>query len=276
MRSSPRRHMIVVLAWLALLPACASNMEAVSIPVQTFDGYSPPDRPIPSVLYLPDGAGPFPAIVVLHTCAGPGGAEELWARRLNGWGYAALVANSMAAHGEPPVCSNVAAEHLSPQRKQAGDAINAALWLRRQPRIDGNRIGVIGFSDGGWAASWLTQQHFDDLFPHLLKASVDYYGGCLRPETFGDVPLLSLQGEDDTFGIPIPPAESCRRFQAKLQLRPGQVFELQVYPYAVHEFDNEAVSYHIFGGHPIGYDPDAAKDSFVRVKAFFDRYVRGA
>ena len=54
--------------------------------------------------------------------------------------------------------------------------LSAALWMRTQPQIDGARIGVIGFSHGGWTAAWVTQRCYERLFPGLLKAAVDYCG----------------------------------------------------------------------------------------------------
>jgi len=267
------RHPLVY--WLALLtmlggPANAAPAPAmVSIPVQNVPGSDMPPEPIPGVLEVPDGKAPFPAIIVLHGCGGRGATQQVWAARLNGWGYAALIPDSFAPRG---VYGGVCApdrQHLVTARDRAGDVLSAALWLRTQPQIDGARIGVIGFSHGGWTAAWVTQQRYDRLFPGLLKASVDYYGPCRSPETQGPVPLLALAGEDDTWGFP---ALACRGFAGKL--RPGQVFEVYTYPGAVHGFDNAMMPYHTVSfGHPAGYDRAGAEDSFVRVRTFLDRYV---
>ena len=37
--------------------------------------------------YRPAGAGPFPAIVLAHTCAGVGNHTEVWGGKLASWGY---------------------------------------------------------------------------------------------------------------------------------------------------------------------------------------------
>jgi dienelactone hydrolase len=262
-------YLIALLAMLVGPAANAGRMETVAIPVQSIPGSNMPAEPIPGILELPDGKGPFPALVVLHGCNGRGPAQQVWAGRLNGWGYAALVLDSFAPRG---VFGGVCApdrQHLVTNQDRAGDALSAALWLRTRPEIDGGRIGVIGFSHGGGTAAWVTQRRYERLYPGLLKASVDYYGACRSPETHGTVPLLALAGDDDTWGFP---ALSCRGFAGKL--RPDQVFEVHTYPGAVHDFDAVLQQYRGSNqGHPTGYDRAAAEDSFVRVKAFLDRYV---
>lgn len=272
MRPSPVRCLVALFATLAMLiepAASAPHMETVAVPVQSVPGSRLPTEPIPGILELPDGKDPFPAVIVLHGCGGRGAAQQVWAGRLNGWGYAALILDSFAPRG---VFGGVCApnrQHLVTNQDRAGDVLSAALWLRTRPEIDGQRIGAIGFSHGGGTAAWVTQRRYDLLFPGLLKASVDYYGACRSPETHGTVPLLALAGEDDTWGFP---ALSCRGFAGKL--RPDQVFEVHTYPGAVHDFDNAMMPYRGSNlGHPTGYDQAGAEDSFVRVKAFLDRYV---
>jgi len=250
------------------LAGCAANMAAVAVPVQDVPGSRMPPQPIPAVLALPAGTGPFPAVIVLHGCSGRSSAQQVWAERLNSWGYAALIPDSFAPRGVSNVCAPANQPRVTPQDR-AGDVLSAALWLRTQPEIDGTRIGVVGFSHGGLTAAWVTQRRYERLYPGLLKAAVDYYGACRSPETHGTVPLLALAGDDDTWGYP---ALSCRGFAGKL--RPDQVFEVQTYPGAVHVFDNVLQQYPIVvEGHPLEYDRQAAEDSFVRVKAFLDRYV---
>ncbi len=269
MRQPPLLCLVALLVILAGPAAFAARTETVAIPVQNVPGSRMPAQPIPGILELPDGKGSFPAIIVMHGCGGRGASQQVWAARLNGWGYAALVLDSFAPRD---VFGGVCApdrQHLVTNQDRAGDVLSGALWLRTRPEIDGARIGVIGFSHGGGTAAWVTQRRYEQLFPGLLKASVDYYGGCRFPETHGTVPLLALAGEDDTWGFP---ALSCRGFAGKL--RPDQVFEVHTYPGAVHDFDNAMMPYRSSNfGHPTGYDRAGAEDSFVRVKAFLDRYV---
>ena len=70
---------------------------------------------------------------------------------------------------------------------------------------------------------------------------------------------------------------SCRDFGKALQ--PDQPFELHTYPGVVHAFDNPAntIRHYAFsqgGGYSSQYDYAAAADSFARVHAFLDQWVR--
>jgi dienelactone hydrolase len=269
MRQVPVARLIALLFVLAGPAAAGARTENVAIPPQNVPGSRMPTEPIPGILELPAGKGPFAAIIVLHGCGGQGPGQQVWAERLNGWDYAALIINSFAPRG---VFGGVCApdrQHLVTNQDRAGDVLSAAVWLRTQSGIDGGRIGVIGFSHGGSTAAWVTERSYEQQFPGLLKASVDYYGPCRFPYAHGTVPLLALAGEDDTWGFS---ARNCRDFGSKL--RPDQVFEIHTYPGAVHDFDNARMPYRGSNlGHPTGYDHDAAEDSFIRVKAFLDRYV---
>ncbi len=131
------------------------------------------------------------------------------------------------------------------------------------------RIAVVGSSNGGWTAVWATQRFYKTLYPGLLKASVDYYGGCSHPEDRGTVPLLVLAGDAEDWAFP---AKHCREFGAKLA--PSQIFEIQTYPSVVHCFDCNTLRGLMFEqGHPMAYDEAAANDSFIRTRTFIDRYV---
>ena len=46
------------------------------------------------------------------------------------------------------------------QQTEPSDVISAALWLRNQPGIDPDRIGVLGVSHGGSTAAWVTAGRF--------------------------------------------------------------------------------------------------------------------
>src|SRR5690349_17671274 len=107
----PRRWLTIV-GLLALVAACESTVpqpalfgaEDVGIPpIQSPRARMPPG-PIPAAFRLPTrtrptGAGPFPAIIALHGCGGRGAGMLLWERRLNNWGYAVLIPDSLAARG---------------------------------------------------------------------------------------------------------------------------------------------------------------------------------
>ena len=67
------------------------------------------DRPvtIAGELQFPPGAGPFPAIILAHGCAGNGYAESTWTPLLHQWGYATFVVDSFGGRGITSVCSDM-------------------------------------------------------------------------------------------------------------------------------------------------------------------------
>src|SRR5262249_17269470 len=101
-----------------------------------------------------------------------------------------------------------------------------------------------------------------------LKAVIDYYGRCGPPDAHGTVPLLALAGEADNWGNP---ANNCRTFVAGL--RPDQPVEMKTYPGVAHAFDNTSQAFTSFQGHNLGYDANAAADSYERVRAFLAKWL---
>jgi len=253
---------------IASLAACYP-ISNVAVPPQNVSGSRMPSKTLDATLVLPTGKPPYPAVILLHGCAGGGRALQKWAERLSDWGYASVTPNSYHPRGVSDVCAGPAEQRAVTPQDRAGDVISTALWLRTRPEIDGNRIGVIGFSNGGWTAMWVTQRRYEQQYPGLIKAAVSYYGNCAYPEDHGTVPLLVLVGEADDWDAP---AEHCRAFGA--QLTPNQPFLLHTYPGVMHSFDDFTIPYLWYNeGHPLQYSASATADSVVRTKAFLDRYV---
>jgi dienelactone hydrolase len=259
---------MTVAALLALTSSALAQL--VAIPPQNVPGSRMPSRPLPAILTMPGGKGPFPAIILLHGCSGHFSTLQGWARRLSDWGYASLIPDSYGPRRVDTVCLGPVEQRAVTPQDRAGDVVSAALWLRTRPEIDGAHIGVIGFSNGGWTAMWVTQRRYEQLYPGLIRAAVSYYGNCAHPEEHGSVPLLVLVGEDDDWAYP---ARHCREFGARLA--PEQNFEIHTYPNVVHAFDVKTTSWRSSGGegHAEQYDAAATSDSFIRTRAFLDHYL---
>jgi dienelactone hydrolase len=259
---------------MVVLASLTARAEWVAIPPQSVPGSHMPSAPLPAILTLPtqppaSGKVPFPTIILLHGCSGHYATLTDWAHRVADWGYASLIPDSYGPRGVSTNCAGPAEQRPVTPQDRAGDVVSAALWLRSRPEIDGARIGVVGFSNGGWTAMWVTQRRYEQLYPGLIKAAVSYYGNCAHPEDHGTVPLLELVGEADNWEFP---AQRCREFGA--QLTPEQNFEIHTYPGVVHDFDNSRMQHRAYGeGHPEQDDAAAASDSFIRARAFLDRYV---
>jgi dienelactone hydrolase len=263
-----RRAGMTMLLLLAGAPAAAQDAPIwsnVQVPVVAVPEARPAGSPLPGRLALPAGAGPFPAMIVLHGCGGVAQREHDWAVRLTGWGYAALVLDSFTPRGAGNICR--ATRSIS-SFDRAGDVLAAGLFLRTLPAIDGNAIGVIGFSHGGGSIVSVTREQFAGLYPGLIKAGVNYYGGCSNnPQVQRVIPMLVLIGESDDWVS----AKDCVAYRE--QVRTTQPVEIVVYPGAYHDFDTLTAHGDAFGHH-VEYDPIAAADSFARTRAFLDRWVR--
>ena len=211
-------------------------------------------------LVLPSGSGPFAAMVVLHGCSGLTQHHRTWAQTLAGWGYAALLVDSFRPRGKDNVCNR---GWQVPPQQRAADALRAADYLRTLPSVRRERIGVIGFSHGGW--SLLHAVRAETVATNRgtpFAAAVAYYpfcedsGAALATDT-----LILIGGADDW-----TPAARCERWLPQVN-RAGHVLELKVYPGARHAFDT-AGDLRQYAGHLVGRDPAAASDAEARARAF--------
>ncbi len=102
---------------------------------------------ITGTLFLPEGQGPFPAVVLVGG-SGPTTRDPfvLRAREFGRLGYAALVYDKRGTGETEGRYFTATFDTL------AADAGAALDWLRGQPDIDGARVGMEGHSQGGWIA----------------------------------------------------------------------------------------------------------------------------
>ncbi|HEY3846418.1 MAG TPA: dienelactone hydrolase family protein [Acetobacteraceae bacterium] len=226
---------------------------------QHFDAadVGPPVSNKPGELFLPDGAGRFPAMVVLHGCDGVGPHYRDWGRRLAGWGYVALLVDSFRPRGVATVCNQ---GRLIPPELQAADGFAAAAYLRGRTDVRPDRIGVIGFSHGGWAVLKAVLAAPPQGPP--FTAAVAFYPGCERAATPLVTDTLILIGDADDW----TPAERCQRWRDAVQTD-GHVVAIKIYPGALHAFDSGARP-HFYAGHHVGTDPVAAADAIGQTRSF--------
>jgi dienelactone hydrolase len=228
----------------------------------SFDAGSvgPPGSNARAEIWLPTGTGPFPAVVVLHGCDGIGRHYRIWARDLAAWGYVALLVDSFRPRGIASVCN-----HGSdvPPLLQAEDGLAAASYLRSLPNVRRDRIGVIGFSHGGWA---VLKAVLSGTLPAAqappFAAAVAFYPGCELPSSPLATDTLILIGDADDW----TPARRCIRWRDAADAA-GHALELKIYPGARHGFDAPA-PLHQFAGHYVGRDPAAAADAVAAARAF--------
>jgi dienelactone hydrolase len=216
----------------------------------------------------PDGAGPFPAVVVLHGCSGFSAEGSLQlADQLADWGYVALMVDSFGPRGMTTACGGSFGG-------QPNDAYAALQHLSGQSIVVPERIAVLGNSMGGHSALYAVDR---DLMPQSgrqrFRAAVAYYPSCgFFPAPSMTVPALILIGEADDWNSP----EQCRWMVA--QARPDSApISLTVYPGAHHGFNFAMLKPGRSSlGHWLEYDETAAKNAEQRVRAFLAAHLAAA
>jgi dienelactone hydrolase len=219
-----------------------------------------------ATVYAPLGTGPFPAMVLMHTCAGIQAYVGDWAQWFSGQGYEAIVVDSFGPRGVGSVCG---VGGYPDERTRAADAYGALAYLRTRPEVDGTRIGMIGWSHGGGAVLAADDKGQADSLAtgNGFRAAVALYPVCdFMPRRALAAPLLVLLGANDDWTGAAP----CDR-GVKGLIGAGQPASDYIYPGATHSFDNPAdrgVSHIHNHYYTLNYNADAATDARARVAAF--------
>jgi len=193
---------------------------------------------------LPEANEPRPAVLMLHGCSGVKPSLFRRARELVALGYAAVIVDSYTGrdiHWEK-VCDG--RELFGDQR--AADVLVALQYARNHPAIAGDRLFVLGYSHGGWAA--LEALAYDGALPRGLTDSpadplqglrgvIAWYPYCgiatrFRAGWKSDIPVLMLLAAEDETTAPGPCVEVARR-----QADAGQPLEWHVFDKVSHGFD---------------------------------------
>ncbi len=232
----------------------------VSIPVT--------DGQLPGYSAKPDGAGPFPIVLVNEEIFGVHEYIKDVCRRLAKLGYLAVAPEYYARHGDLAQMTDaqqIIREVISrtPDAEVLADLDAAARWAVANGG-DPRRLAVIGFCRGG-RNTWLYAAHNP-----ALKAAVAFYGPVggqtspIQPQTAFDVagalkcPLLGLYGGADT-SIPVDAVQQAEQ-KAKAA---GKTIEIVVYPNAPHGFHAD---------YRPSYRQDDAEDAWKRAVAWLKRY----
>ncbi len=219
-------------------------------------------------LVLPQAAAPpYPAVIVLHGCNGVSRHVRRLAKRLAGWGYAALVVDSFRPRGLSTICNRGG---TFPAVRRVADVFAAAAYLRGRKDIDAAHIGAIGLSHGAWTVLFATAERFvTAAHARPLQAVIAYYPRCpaFAFPLVTDIQIFIGDADDWT------PAKRCIDWAAKYppatQYRPL----LKVYPGATHAFDAKRAN-GVYFGHRMAFDQSAAQDSHKLAWQFLDARLR--
>lgn len=219
-----------------------------------------------------------PGVVVIHDVWGLYDHYRDLARRLAGDGFATLAVNLYRRTPEPKITDPGAWIRALSDPQVIADVQRAVVFLAAHPAVAGRPIGVVGFCMGG------TYTIHAAAGCRGVAAAVPFYGmlshehGLLAPppgerldparkprsplQAARDVrcPLLGCFGAED----PYIPTDDVERFDQQLDAS-GQPHEVIVYPGAGHAFVNDTRAEM--------YRPEAARDAWSRMIAWFQRYL---
>lgn len=242
---------------------------------------------IEATLVRPDGPGPFPAMVQLHGCGGIEAQSFRWARWLADHGYIALVVDSFGPRRVKGDCRSGPDE--PPVTARFDDAFGALRYLQSRPDVRADRIGAIGWSQGGvYAMAVINGPSLERArrrgvtlpAPGFAAGIGVYPGGCFSLVGEQVVrPLLVLIGEADDW----TPAAKCREMTEAMRSR-GADATIVTYPGAYHYFDVEGQRLEVLAdvendsrpggfGATVSYQADAAADARRRVEEFLREHL---
>jgi carboxymethylenebutenolidase len=203
-------------------------------------------------LVQPAGAGPFPAVLVVHENRGLNPYIEDVARRAAVEGFVALAPDGLFPVGGYPGNDDDGRtlQAKLDQVKLRTDMLNSATFLKAHALSTG-KLGVTGFCWGGSTVNFLAVTMGGD-----LQAGVPFYGAAA--ETAGvariKAPLLLHYAETDPRINEMWPA-----FEAALRAA-GVTHQMYIYPGTQHGFHNNSTP---------RYQEGAAKLAWERTVAFF-------
>lgn len=261
--------------WLAaaLMPAYAQDLRAqlgasIDLKPVTFAAEAKDSigifTNVANTVFKPAGEGPFPAVVLMHTCGGLKGPPNVHmkqhAQSLLAAGHVVLVVDSFGPRGfddcraRTPVSSTGVA-----------DAYAALAFLASKPFVDKARIYQVGYSWGAFMSALLASPQSAQLVgsEQRFAATVANYGSCAFKNyalVLKDIdrPLLLLMAGRDTEVPPTP----CFPLLDELKTAGKQV-QWHVFPEATHGWDKPGLA-------SLGYtyDSQITQDATARMLAF--------
>ena len=245
-----RTPLYAVALLLCVLPFSARAQQAVTFP--SGDGQAH------ALLYLPEGGGAHPALVVIHEWWGLNDWVKEQAANYAKQGYVALAVDLY--HGKVATDPELAHELMRglPQDQGVRDLVGAVKYLDSRKDVKKDRMGAVGWCMGGTYAMQLA------IAAPSLKAVAINYGALATDKAQLARIHAALMGNFGGQDRGIPP-EAIRDFEVTMKSL-GKPVDAKIYPDAGHAFENP--------NNKMGYRPQDAADAMARMNAFFARELK--
>jgi dienelactone hydrolase len=182
------------------------------------------------------GTDKLPAVIFAHASGGINAGIDRWAQELNSIGVAVFLVDSFSGRGMssvPPDPSNDSVMWM------IVDAYRALGMLAQHPRIDPQRIAIMGWSTGGPVAIYSSMERLWRSYgpPNIqFAAHIGFYGSCAvvyrDEEKVTGKPIRLFHGSADDLEL----IEPCRAYVAQLK-KAGADVALNEYPGVQHAYD---------------------------------------
>src|SRR6266404_9064661 len=187
-------------------------------------------------LRVAQGTGRQPVVVLMHGSSGVGATMEAWVHQFNAMGISTFVIDGFTGRGLTATGPNQA---LLGRLNLIVDIYRSLDILAHHPRVDPDRIVLMGFSRGGQAALYASLDRFHKLWNKSgaqFAAYIPFYPDCSTSyatdtETVAR-PIRIYHGTPDDYN----PVASCKAYLARLQEARRDVV-LTEYPDSEHGFD---------------------------------------
>lgn len=287
-----KRSALAVLSWLVMSPvvlsAASAQPETVFFP--SADGHTE----IVGYLFKPEGAGPHPAVVLLHGRGGPYSSNvnagcglvsrtttesrcnagtlskrhNMWGEFWSARGYLALLPDSFGPRGKAHGFGRNT--HDDPDRDDVNektvrplDAEGALSYLRQRGNVVTGKIMLQGWSNGGSTALNVIDRQ--GMQTTGYRSALVFYPGCGKAALLDSTltvatPIALFLADDDEEVSP----EICQHVAARSR-RAGTPIDVVTYPGASHDFDEPSASRQAIPGNPA-----AMADAMKRAGAIAD------
>jgi len=185
---------------------------------------------------IAQGTGRLPVVVLMHGSGGMGPNIDAWSRLFNAMGVSTFAIDGFTGRGLVSTSSNQA--ELG-RLNFILDIYRSLDILAKHPRVDQQRIVLMGFSRGGQAALFASLSRFHKMWNRsgaAFAAYIPFYPDCstsyIDDTDVGATPIRIFHGIADDYN----PVASCKTYQARLKSA-GRDIEIAEYADGQHGFD---------------------------------------